>query len=304
VLQRAVDGLFTALVGWRAVANHLVRLSGSEAPQTTVVVLESLPEQLRSASDHDQATRWIADPIGLHRICATAVRRLIAQQAETPSLRLLADQTAGVLAGITHALNGLALLVADPARPVTRRGSLRLRVPDWLPALVNAGRAFAAIGIIALFWIVTEWPSGASAISFTAIIVILLAPRADQAYASGIAFLLGSLVNVVLTATIAFAVLPGSGAESFAAFSFIIGLCLVPIGALLAKARRPWQIGMFTAMTITFMPLLAPTNQMVYDTVQFYNGTVAILAGIGVALLSFRLFRHCRRRTARAGSWH
>jgi uncharacterized membrane protein YccC len=46
---------------------------------------------------------------------------------------------------------------------------------------------------------------------------------------------------------------------------------------------------MFTAMTITFMPLLAPTNQMVYNTVQFYNGTVAVVAGTGVALLSFRL---------------
>jgi uncharacterized membrane protein YccC len=40
---------------------------------------------------------------------------------------------------------------------------------------------------------------------------------------------------------------------------------------------------------MTFMPLLAPTNRMVYDTVQFYNGTIAIIAGIGVALLSFRL---------------
>jgi uncharacterized membrane protein YccC len=48
-------------------------------------------------------------------------------------------------------------------------------------------------------------------------------------------------------------------------------------------------MGMFTAMTMTFMPLLAPTNQMVYDTVQFYNGTVAIVAGIVVALLSSRL---------------
>jgi len=43
---------------------------------------------------------------------------------------------------------------------------------------------------------------------------------------------------------------------------------------MLAQARQPWQAGMFTAMTMTFMPLLAPTNQMVYDTVQFYNGTV------------------------------
>jgi uncharacterized membrane protein YccC len=231
----------------------------------------------------------MADPIGLHRSCAAATRKLIDQPVETPSLRLLADQTANVLAGMMQALNGLALLVADPASRVARRGSKRLRVPDWLPALVNAGRAFAAIGAVALFWIVTEWPSGASAISFVAIIVILLSPRADQAYSAGIAFLLGSLINVVLTATIAFAVLPGSGAETFAAFSLVIGLCLVPIGALLAQARQPWQVGMFTAMTMTFMPLLAPTNQMVYDTVQFYNGTVAILAGIAVALLSFRL---------------
>ena len=287
VLQRAVDGLFTALVGWRAVANHLVRLSGSEAQRETAAVLESVPQQLRS--EDDRPPYWMADPMGLHRICAAAVERLIALPAESPSLRLLADKTASVLAGVMQALNGLALLVADPVSRVPRRGSLQLRVPDWLPSLANAGRAFAAIGAVSLFWIVTEWPSGAAAISFAAIIVILLSPRADQAYAGGIAFLLGTLLNVVLAAIVAFAVLPGSGAETFFAFSLVIGLCLVPIGALLAQARQPLQIGMFTAMTMTFMPLLAPTNQMVYDTVQFYNGTLAIVAGTGAALLSFRL---------------
>jgi len=102
-------------------------------------------------------------------------------------------------------------------------------------------------------------------------------------------FPVGNLLNVVLTATIAFAVLPGSGAETFGAFSLVIGLCLVPIGTLLAHARQPLQVGIFTGMTMTFMPLLAPTNQMVYDTVRFYNGTVAIVAGVAAALLSFRL---------------
>jgi uncharacterized membrane protein YccC len=187
-------------------------------------------------------------------------------------------------------LNGLALLVADPARRVARRGRRRLRVPDWLPALLNGGRALVAMAAAEIFWIVTEWPNGATTISFAAIIVLLLGREADQAYLAGIVFLLGTLLNVVLTATIAFAALPGSGAETFASFSFIIGFCLVPIGALLAHARRSWEIAMFTGMTITFMPLLAPTNQMVYNTVQFYNGTVAIVAGISVALLSFRLF--------------
>jgi len=130
LLERAVNGLFAALVGWRAVANHLVRLSEDEARRTAAAVLESVPRQLQSASENDRATRWIADPIGLHRICAAAIERLISRPAETPSLRLLADQTASVLTGMTHALNGLALLVADPARPVPHSGSLVPRVPD------------------------------------------------------------------------------------------------------------------------------------------------------------------------------
>jgi uncharacterized membrane protein YccC len=53
-------------------------------------------------------------------------------------------------------------------RRVARRGTRR--VPDWLPSLVNAGRAFVAIGIVELFWIVTEWPNGAFAITFAAIV--------------------------------------------------------------------------------------------------------------------------------------
>ena len=290
VLQTAVDGLFAALAGWRATAVHLSSLPADQARQESDAVLQSVPEELRFPGRSGAGpAHWLADPVGLRRICAAARRRLIALQSETPSRRLLADQAANLLGGTTQALNGLALLVADPAHPVPRRGRRRLRVPDWLPALVSAGRAFVAIGAVALFWIVTTWPSGAATISFTAIIVLLLGPQADQAYRAGVVFLLGSLLNVVLTATIAFAALPGSGAETFAAFSLIIGVCLVPIGALLAHARRPWEIAMSTAMTITFMPLLAPTNQMVYNTVQFYNGTVAIIAGIGVALLSFRL---------------
>jgi len=71
---------------------------------------------------------------------------LSALPAGTPSLRLLADQTAGVLAGISPALDGLGLLVADPSRSRSRRRGPRLYVPDWLPPLVNAGRAFVTIG--------------------------------------------------------------------------------------------------------------------------------------------------------------
>jgi uncharacterized membrane protein YccC len=42
-------------------------------------------------------------------------------------------------------------------------------------------------------------------------------------------------------------------------------------------------------MGIIFVPLLAPANQMSYDTAQFYNSALAIVAGCGVAPVAFGL---------------
>jgi uncharacterized membrane protein YccC len=187
-------------------------------------------------------------------------------------------------------------------------------VPDWLPALVNAGRALVVIGAAELFWIVTEWPNGALAITFAAIVVILLAPRADQAYAAAKGFMIGTSLTAAFAAVIAFAVLPNR--ETFLAFSLAIGLVLVPAGAGMAQ---PWQTVMFMAMAFNFVPLLAPANQQTYDTQQFYNTASALVIGVGVGVCSFRLipplspaFRTRRlltlslrdlRRLARVGIW-
>jgi uncharacterized membrane protein YccC len=282
VLQAAVDGLFAALVGWRTIAVLLERLPDDEAREAAEAVLLSVPQELRSA-ERGVPAEWLADPARVHEICETA-RTLTTLPASTPSLRLVADQTARVINGISDALNGLALLVAAPARSLPRWRGVQIRVPDWLPSLVNAGRAFVAIGIVELFWILTEWPNGAFAITFSAITVLLLAPQADRAYAAAMAFMIGLVLATVFTAIIAFAVLPGL--ETFEAFSLAIGLYLIPIGALMA---RPWQTVMFTAMILGFVPLLAPANEMSYNTIQFYNFALAIVSGSGAGALSFRL---------------
>ena len=52
-------------------------------------------------------SRWMADPMALRRVCEEAVRTLLALPADTPSLRLLADETAKVLAGMSHVLDGI-----------------------------------------------------------------------------------------------------------------------------------------------------------------------------------------------------
>jgi uncharacterized membrane protein YccC len=284
VLRTAVNGLFGAIAGWRAVWVHLTRLSDDQARHEAAVVLLGVPQELRSAPKHNTQVLWTADPIGLRRICEAAMGMLTALPAATPSLRLLTDRTAAVLAGISHALNGLAMLVADPARPVPRGYGIRLHVADWLPSLINAGRVFVTIGAVELFWIITQWPNGALAITFAAIGVLLFSPRADQAYAGAVGFVVGTGLSGALAAVTAFAVLPGK--EGFAEFSVAIGLVLVPAGAGMAQ---PWQTPMFTAMAAFFCFLLAPTNQMSYDVIQFYNRALAIVAGLGIAALSFRL---------------
>jgi uncharacterized membrane protein YccC len=285
VLQSSVDGLFAALAGWRTIAGHLANLPPDQARAETRIVLRQLPHELRAMPVQGEAARWSAEPSRLRRVSEAVTLALTAQPARTPSLQLVADQTAEAFAGMSRALNGLALLIADPARSVSRRrGDFRLRIPDWLPSLVNAGRAFVMIGAAELFWIITQWPSGASAITFTAIGVILLAPRADQAYGAAVRFMVGTGLAAAFAAITAFAVLPRL--EGFAAFSLALGVVLVPAGAGMAQ---PWQTVTFTAMAANFVPLLAPVNQMSYDTAQFYNSALAIVGGLGAAALSFRL---------------
>jgi len=283
VLQTAVDGLFAALAGWRAIAGRLASHPDDRTRNDASDALQVVPGELRSTPECGEPSRWVAEPVALYRACAVAAQRLIELPADTPSRRLIADQTAAVLVGLSQALNGIALLV-DPTRPVSRRRTKRVRVPDWLPAFVNAGRAFVTICAVALFWIATAWPSGALAITFAAIGVTMFAPRADQAYAMVLSFMAGTILAAFLAAVVEFAVLPQ--VATFAGFALSIGLVLVPAGAGMAQ---PWKSALFVAITANFIPLLAPANQMHYDAVQFYNTTLAIVAGVGSAAVSFRL---------------
>src|SRR6202453_657743 len=180
LLQRAVDGLFGALAGWRAVANHLDRPSHVRQSQHEVgEVLKRFPLKLQAGHKYGDS-HWLANPAGMRQICRQAVRALLSVPVRTPSLRLLIGQTAQVLLGVAEALNGLALLVADPARPRPRQGRFRLYVADWAPALVSAGRTFVTLGAVELFWVLTGWPSGAAAISGAAVQVCLLAAKGDR----------------------------------------------------------------------------------------------------------------------------
>jgi uncharacterized membrane protein YccC len=278
-LYAAVGGLFAALSGWRTAADHLEWLRDDEGRQDAETILGNIPHELRQA----EATEWTADPSRMRRLSAATVRALAALPARTPSLRLLADQTAEALMGLRRALDGL-LVLSDRSLPIRAPRTVRFQVPDWLPSLVNAARAFVTIVAVELVWIVTEWPNGALAITFAAIAVTLFATKADQAYAAAMGFMIGTCLATAFAAAIAFAVLPR--VTTFVGLSLAIGIYLVPVGALMTQS---WRTAVFIAMAVNFVPLLAPANQMNYDPQQFYNAALAIVAGVGAAALAFRL---------------
>jgi uncharacterized membrane protein YccC len=84
-------------------------------------------------------------------------------------------------------------------------------------------------------------------------------------------------------------VLPALGIERFAGFSLVLAACLVPLGALLAQAKQPRQVGLFTATTLLFLPVLQPVNPMTYNPEAFYNASLTIVCGAGLGALSYRL---------------
>jgi len=276
VLQRAVAGLMETVSAWRKVA-FAIALNGDSTTQRDADAIHGLLPQTRLSS---AATRSVEEPAELRDACCAAVRTLTRFDAETPMQRLLADNAARGMLGMARALNGLTGVI-DPRDMVGVKGMARLRVADWAPAFVNAVRALVAVGAVSLFWVASAWPNGVSAITFCAVIVILLPPVGDGAYSASVEFLKGSSLSAVLAAVVVFGMLPQ--ATTFPTLCLILGLALVPLGFLNARGWKP----MFTfAAAVNFLPMLNITNGMTYDGSGFWNGAFGILAGIAVGCVA------------------
>ena len=239
-----------------------------------------MPRERAAPDGSDPAERAVK----LRDACYATARSLTRFDAETPSERLLADAGAVGMRGMARALNGLAGVI-DP-RDISRvKGWARLHVADWAPAFVNALRVLVAVGAISLFWIVSAWPNGVTAITFCAVIVILLPLQGDVAYSASMTFFQGTVVCAVAAALVLFGVLPK--ATTFPTLCLALGLVLVPFGILIALS---WRYSLlFTAATFNFVPMLNITNGMNFDASQFWNGASAILVGIAVGAIAMLL---------------
>ena len=280
LLARAVDGLLNTLVGWQTIDSHLESLPPLQAKEQLAVVQEYVGPALRALSRPQESVSYSS----LHCIVAKSIRRLVSAPAATPSVRVLLDQAARLLAGLSCTLTGLMLLVEDPERPLSRGEPVRPHVADWLPGVVNGGRAILTIGAATIIWVTTGWPSGASCIVWAAIPVVLFGPRSEAAYTTAISFLLGAIIAALCASIVKFAVLPRC--TSFASLCAVLGCYLIPVGALGSRSRFT---ALFGVLPVAFVALVSPANVMTYDTISFYNAALALVAGAGIAALSFLL---------------
>ena len=276
VLQRAVSGLVETISAWRKAAYQFALNRNPTTERDARAVYNELPRD-RLSPDASGSTKT---PAELRAACCSAVRSLTRFNAETPSQRLLAESAAQGMLGMARALNGLVGVV-DPPDMIPMRGMARLHVPDWLPPSISALRAFLAILAISLFWIASAWPSGATAITFCAIIVVLLPLQGDMAYFQSMTFLKGCLLGSGIAATLVFAILPR--ATSFPSLCLAMGLALLPLGFLLARAKNPL---FFFACTVNFLPMLSINNTISFDASQFWNSSSGILVGIAVGAVA------------------
>jgi uncharacterized membrane protein YccC len=279
-VQAAADSLFDVIAAWRLVATHLEFLPAGAVQASRAS--ESLPNDLINPAVIGDPTQWQNHALALRATLHKALRRLLLLPTESPSLRLIYDSTAEGFLALGRAATGVLLI--DHPWLVRSPRHARLRVPDLLPALINAMRAFLTIAAASLIWIWTAWPSGATFITFAVIAITMFTPQEDAAYAMARTFTAGSVLAVIFAALIAFALLPQ--VTSFWGFCVALGLVLVPAGAL---AAQPWQQGVFFAIQANFIPLLSPSNPSVYDPPGYYNSAMAILGGIVFAMLAMRL---------------
>ena len=280
VLARATDGLLNALVGWQTIDSHLECLPPQQAKEQLDVAQVYIGPALRTLGRPQESVSYSS----LHRLAFESVRRLLSTAAPVPSVRLLLDQAARILAGLSCTLTGLALLVEDPEQPLPRGDDVRPHIADWLPGLTNGVRSLLTIGAAMIFWVTTGWPSGATCIVWAAIPVVLFGPRSDAAFTTAASFLLGATIAALCASVVKFALLPQC--DSFAGLCAVLACVLIPAGALGARSRLT---ALFGVLPTAFVALVAPANVMIYDTISFYNAALGLVAGTGIAALSFLL---------------
>ncbi|RJG14065.1 FUSC family protein [Pseudomonas cavernicola] len=217
-------------------------------------VLEALRERLLSASEAE-------DLPAVQQYCLARMAVLLRQ----------AQSAADALTAVEK---GEAPVDAPPAMSWHR---------DVQTAAIYGLRSALAFLALASFWLATGWTAAVGALTLTCVVCCLFASR-ENAEQIGFSFLRGILYALPVAFFVGQLLLPQL--SGFPTLCLALG---VPLFFAALGMAKPALGATATSFCLHFIVLCAPQNAMRYDVASFLNQAIAILIGVGFAVLAFRL---------------
>jgi uncharacterized membrane protein YccC len=279
-LRFAVAELFASLTGGlHAVA--LVRRLAAPGSGAALALGEALG-RLADAKSGCQAADL--------RLSVVAARDALAQQAEAcrdvATLAML-DQAVALLGQFAGALASLQALQGG----VPRVPSIRLRnYVNPVTAWRNGLRAFLAISMAGLFWIVSQWSDGGSMLALLGP-ACALAGQFDSAAQASVDFLKGTTLAVIGAFICTYGILP-----QVTGFPLLMAAMLPFIAAAVLFGRQPRFAVISLGFLVFFITLVGPGNPMRFSLAVSLNTYIAFLLGAFCAVLAFRVLLPPNRR--------
>ncbi|WP_374323588.1 FUSC family protein [Aquipseudomonas alcaligenes] len=245
-------------------------------------------QQLDEADMHalgpwlDEVQALLAEPDGARQ---EALYRRLLEQSQAPEQALARQYCLGRLALVVRQLGYAQVALAS-----IQRGEAPQDAPpplswhrDLQTAAVYGLRSCLTLLVLSAFWLATGWPAASGALLLASVVCSLFASR-ENADLIGMAFLRGIFYALPVAFVVGQLLLPQW--NGFPLLCLALGVPL--LFGLLAMAR-PALAGAATSFCLHFIVLCAPRNDMVYDVAFFLNEALAMLIGVGCAVLALRL---------------
>ncbi|WP_375737973.1 FUSC family protein [Pseudomonas boanensis] len=257
----------------------LLRLARGVARQWSQLSEDEVHQLAPRLSQVDQAladpdSQRLAELLGQLIEDSAAEDLSAVQQYCLARLAVLVRQAGAALASLQAVERGQAPDVAPSALSWHR---------DLQTATIYGLRSALAFLALSAFWLATGWTAAAGALTLTCVVCSLFASR-ENADQIGFMFLRGIFYALPVAFFVGQVLLPQL--SGFAMLCLALGTPLF-FGTL--GMAKPALGATATSFCLHFIVLCAPQNTMRYDVAFFLNEAIAMVLGVGFAVLAFRL---------------
>lgn len=263
--------------------NRLERAGRAEVAAALIALYAPIGKALSPGGGQDQDPGVLAPRLAE---CEDILPPLAAKlRASLPPPALLEfDTGAGLLRRFASEMRDFTALEAS-----LREGKLRGTVEtvhfrrgnDYIGVSISVLRTFLTMSTLSVFWLMSGWPFGSSAMLLATIFSGLFGASAHP-LAGIVNTMVGYAAGMLGGYVVTFYLLPGGDGFTMLV---IATLPILIIGPYLSTRNTLPGVG--AGFTLGFVYILALKNPMVYDPTHFLNDAIAQIVGLGLTAVAF-----------------